>query len=147
MPDIKMFAAGLANGSHFDMRSRSFNFGAHNLINTDPQPGKAIGSPWNARLPSFRYAGHEAPSVNFTGAIDTRETALGSLAGGSLFITLARLGSMWLAGSAWILYPALSDFLGSPFSNPATGSVPSVINDVRFDNNTNYMTGSEYLIK
>lgn len=148
MAELKMFAAGIDGGSHFDMRVRSLTGPTwKNNWQVENEGGKSVGSIWNIRTPSARYAGYEAPIVTFTGIIDTNETALGSMVGGSLFITVERLGSMSLHGSAYILYPMLQSFLGSPFSNAFTGSIPCTINTVTPQMDTTYQrAGSEYIV-
>ena len=146
MAEFKMFAAGITNGSHLNMRARDISIGWKNMFEIEQEPAKSIGSIWNIRSPSQRYNGYEAPVLSFTGIIDTSETPLGSQAGGSLFITVERLGSMSLVGSAYVLYPLIGNFLGSPFSNTFTGSVPVVVNTTNMTSNTQYMIGSEYLV-
>jgi hypothetical protein len=146
MAELKMFAAGIDNGSHFDMRAKDITFGWKNIFDVENEVGKSIGSIWNIRSPSSRYGGYEAPVVKFGGLIDTTATALGSNAGGSLFVNIGRLGSIALMGSAYILYPTLSNFLGSPFSNLLTGSVPVIIDSVDLTGDTSYCIGSEYIV-
>ena len=147
MAEFKMFAAGVDNGSHFNMNVNSLSFGWKNMWQIEPEFGKSIGSPWNVRTSSARYNGYEAPTATINGEIDTSLTSLASSAGGSLLITLPRLGSMTLQGSAYVLYPALSDFLGSPFSNYLTGSIPCTIIAPSFTMDNGYQkAGSEFYI-
>ena len=147
MAEFKMFSAGVTDGSHLNMRVRKLeNFGWKNSFEKEQEPGKSIGSPWNVRTPSFRYIGYEAPITSFTGFIDLSQTALGSDAGGSLYVTLPRLGSITLAGSVYVLFPMFGDFIGSPFSAPATGSIPCVIDQVGISSDLTYTKGSEYIV-
>lgn len=139
-----MTSPGVTNGSHFNMRVRTMTGPAwKNNFDVENEVGKSIGSIWNHRTSSARYQGYEAPVINFTGIIDITASALGSDGGGSLWITMERLGSMALAGSAYVIYPMIGNFLAN--AGFVNGSVPCVINSVTPSMDMNYATTQEYL--
>ena len=141
-----MKASGIDNGSHFNMRANDITLPWNNKFDIENNIGKSVGSPWNVRSASQRYNGYDAPVVTFQGLVDTRETALGSEAGGSLFVNLGRLGSFALAGSAWVVFKMVNDIMLDPFPEAPVGSIPCVINTVSSTMNTSYWAGSEYLV-
>lgn len=142
-----MCTTGVDNGSHFNMNVRTFNGPVwKNNFEVENEPGKDIGSVWNIRTSSFRYLGYEAPVINFTGVIDTSLSALGSFDGGSLLITVERLGSMGLIGSGYIIYPVIPKFLARAGYNNTIGSVPCIIENITPSIDTNYINTQEYIV-
>lgn len=135
-------------GIRYDMNATSLAFQWDNLVDVDQQPSKAIASGLDVRLPAGRYYGHGGPTVTVGGVIDTSlsDPTYRSTEGiNAPQVTLSALGSFALLGSGYLLYPAITQFLGK---HPvATGSISAMILGMKITPDINsFRAGSEYMI-
>ena len=133
-------------GVRFDMRAETADFIWNNFIQAEQHPGKAITSGLDVRLPTGRYMGHDIPSVRIAGIIDTSLADPTYNSDANPFITVSGLGALSLIGSGYLLYPAVTQFLGK--APTGTGSISAMIRNVTMSSNNQFTRdGSEYVVR
>lgn len=105
----------VANGSMFDLLATNVTYGLKNLVTSEPEISRPIGSSWNYRLPQATYQGHEAPRISVRGMIDVEAKDADNFSTIKNGVTLGWLGSLSRVGSVAYFFDSVTSFasLGS----------------------------------
>jgi hypothetical protein len=141
MSDTRIKCDSISGGTLFDLRGITANYGHNNYNNIPQEPDRDPTWSYGSRLPLARYQGHDAPTFNIQGMIDTSFSDPTYNASNRPYINIAWLGSFARCGS----HCTLIDDTACAFAGQ--GSLCIVVDSVDMTRNTQHSyAGSEYIV-